>query len=404
MNNKRSVVFSVIITFILTVTITLGGVYVYQSGALLKYGIPMPDGTASTIRAAEEIIDTMYYEEVDKTTLYNGAVKGMLEAIGDEYTWYVDEDSYENLSVDMSGEYTGIGVTVTIDAADRLITVISPIEDTPAYKFGIKPGDKILSIDSVVVSQDNYQEAINIMRGSVEDVGKNVELVIKRAETGLTEKISLVRERIVLKTVKHKKLPSNIGYIRITSFDEKTHNEFKTALDALSYTSLDGLVIDLRNNGGGTLTSMQEIADILLPEGIITYFEYKDGRKQYFRSTEGHIDIPLSIIINGSSASASEALSGAVRDHGRGTLVGEKSFGKGIAQSVFPFAKTDKGMTAIYLTTAKYYTPAGECIHKIGITPDIVVSLPEEFKNANIDELTLEQDTQLKAAWENLLK
>ena len=403
MSRKHSVVFAVLITFIFTALLTFGVIRLYDSGMLSYIGISSPDNGIASIKRAEHLIDSKFYGEVDKNELYEGALKGMLESLGDEYTWYVDEESYENLSLNLTGEYTGIGVNVSIDSADNLITIISPIEDTPAYKAGLKAGDKIIAIDSVAVSLDNYQEAINMMRGGDKQAGEEVVLSVKRAESGMVEDVTLIREHIILKTVKSKLLPQNIGYVRITSFDERTDTEFAQALLDMNADSLDGLVIDLRNNGGGTLTSMQNISDMLLPEGVITYFEYKDGNKQYFRSSKDYIDIPVSVIINGSSASASEAFAGAIRDHDRGTLVGEKSFGKGIVQTVYPFTKSDKGQTAIYITTARYFTPNGECIHQKGINPDIEVSLPEEFKYANLDDLSMEHDTQLKTAWENVL-
>ena len=207
-----------------------------------------------------------------------------------------------------------------------------------------------------------------------------------------------------MKTVKSRMLPNDVGYVRITSFDDKTAEQFEQHLKSLGESSLKGLVIDLRNNGGGTLSSTEKIADRLLPEGLITYFEYKDGSKREFKSGPEFLDIPLAVIINGSSASASEVLSGALRDHQRATLVGEKSFGKGIVQTIYPFMTTQKGETAMYLTTARYFTPNGECIHGKGIQPDIQVSLPEELRGMNFDDMTLEQDVQLKTAWQEVLK
>ena len=404
MSKKSCVFVSVIITAILTSLLTTFAIRFYDMGGLVPLGISAPTDGISAIKMAEEMIDTMYYEDVDDDVIYEGALKGMFQAIGDEYTWYVNEKEYEDLTLNLSGEYTGIGVNVVIDAEDNLITILSPIEDTPAYKAGLKPGDKIIAIDSVSVSLDNYQEAIKMMRGGDKSAGDEVVLSVKRVDSGEIEKITLVREHITLKTVKWKKLPNNIGYVRITSFDERTDKEFLDALTELDVDNLSGLVVDLRNNGGGTLTSMQNISDMLLPEGVITYFEYKEGDKKYFRSGKESIDIPLSVIINGSSASASEAFAGAIRDHKRGTLVGEKSFGKGIVQSVIPFMKTEKGQTALYLTTAKYFTPSGECIHKVGIKPDVEIAMPEEYKYSNLDELSLEQDVQLKAAWDALVK
>lgn len=404
MSKKRSIVVAVLVTFILTAFATFSAVRVYDSGILTYFGIPLSDDGISAIKRAKDIIDREYYIDVDDDVLYQGALKGMFEALGDEYSWYVDEEAYKELTLNLTGEYSGIGVNVTIDSKDKLITIISPIEDTPAYKAGLKAGDKIVAINSVNVSQENYQEAVNMMRGTAKDVGKEIVLTIKRAETGSLEEITLVREQIILKTVKSKVLPQNIGYIRITSFDEQTDNEFTQALMDIRVDSLDGLVIDLRNNGGGTLTSMQNISDMLLPEGVITYFEYRDGNKQYFRSSKKYLDIPISVLINGSSASASEAFAGAIRDHDRGLLIGEKSYGKGVVQTIYPFSKTRKGTTAVYITTARYFTPKGECIHKIGINPDVEVVMPEEYKFSNLDDLSIDQDVQLKRAWEYLLK
>lgn len=404
MSKKRSIVFAVLITFVLSSLLTFGAVRIYDSGILSNFGFPMGNNGINDIKRAKNIIQKEYYKEVDDDVLYRGALKGMFEALGDEYSWFVDEEDYRELTVNLTGEYSGIGINVSIDSKDNLITINSAIEDTPAYKAGIKSGDKIIAINSVNVSLENYQEAINMIRGTKDNINQEVVLTLKRAGTGVIEDISLMREHITLKTVKSKMLPQNVGYVRITSFDDQTDVEFEQHIQNLDAANLDGLVIDLRNNGGGTLTSMRSISDTLLPEGVITYFEYKDGNKQYFRSYESYLDVPVAILINGSSASASEALAGAVRDHGRGILVGEKSFGKGIVQTVYPFTQTKKGTTAVYITTATYYTPNGECIHEKGIQPDIEVVMPESIKYENFDDLSIDQDVQLKAAWEHLLK
>ena len=240
-----------------------------------------------------------------------------------------------------------------------------------------------------------------MMRGSGNDVGDEIKLTIRRAATGADEEMTLKREEITLKTVKYKMLDDKVGYIRITSFDENTGEEFTSALTELS--GMKGLVIDLRNNGGGMLEPTLKIADSLLPEGLITYFEYRNGEKTEYKSDADYLDIPLAVLINGSSASASEVLSGAIRDHSRGTLIGEKSFGKGIVQSILPFMKTKNGETAIYITTSRYFTPSGECIHGQGISPDIQVPMPEEYANMSFDELTLDQDAQLEAAYTDVL-
>ncbi|MBR2974045.1 MAG: S41 family peptidase, partial [Clostridia bacterium] len=340
--------------------------------------------------------------DVDESVLYKGALEGMISALDDEYSWFVDEESFKELKEETQGEYTGIGVTVSIDDTDETITVISPIEDTPAFKAGIKPGDKIIAIDGTRVGLSNYRDAVNMLKGDSSMVGKNVVLTLKRAGTGNLEEVTLVREKIHLITVKSKMLPENVGYIRITSFGENTYNEFETNFTSLGSESLKGLVIDLRNNGGGILTSTLGVADTFLDEGLITYFQYKNGSKTEYKSDADIIDIPVVVLVNGQSASASEVLAAALHDRGRATLVGEKTYGKGVVQTVLPFIKTDKGETAIYITTSRYFTPAGVCIHGTGITPDVSVSLPEEYAKLGFDNLTLEQDNQLKIAWEML--
>lgn len=405
MSKKKAIILTALITFAATAIVMLGGTYLYLSDLPALLGIPVKGSYSSAaLQRAAKMIENTYYEDVDQETLYEGAIEGMVNALGDEYSWFVNEESYQQLLSNTEGEYDGIGVTVSIDPADQLITVIAPIEDSPAYKAGLKPGDKIIAVDGKSVGYDNYREAINMMRGAAEGSGSELRLTLKRANEGDPAELTLQREKIVMKTVKSRMLPNDVGYVRITSFDDKTAEQFEQHLKSLGESSLKGLVIDLRNNGGGTLSSTEKIADRLLPEGLITYFEYKDGSKREFKSGPEFLDIPLAVIINGASASASEVLSGALRDHQRATLVGEKSFGKGIVQTIYPFMTTQKGETAMYLTTARYFTPNGECIHGKGIQPDIQVSLPEELRGMNFDDMTLEQDVQLKTAWQEVLK
>lgn len=403
MSKKRAVIITAIITFVCTTVLTTAVRFFNDSGLLDIIGLTgKTEYSVSSVEKAANIVSQFYYEDVDESVLYKGALEGMISALDDEYSWFVDEESFKELKEETQGEYTGIGVTVSIDDTDETITVISPIEDTPAFKAGIKPGDKIIAIDGTRVGLSNYRDAVNMLKGDSSMVGKNVVLTLKRAGTGNLEEVTLVREKIHLITVKSKMLPENVGYIRITSFGENTYNEFETNFTSLGAESLKGLVIDLRNNGGGILTSTLGVADTFLDEGLITYFQYKNGSKTEYKSDADIIDIPVVVLVNGQSASASEVLAAALHDRGRATLVGEKTYGKGVVQTVLPFIKTDKGETAIYITTSRYFTPAGVCIHGTGITPDVSVSLPEEYAKLGFDNLTLEQDNQLKIAWEML--
>ncbi len=401
MNNKKTVILTAIITFIATTVVIIGGYITLSSPLLSLMGIGIKsDYSADSVRRAGAIIEELYYEDVDTSAMYEAALHAMLASLDDEYSWFVNEASFKELMNNMSGEYTGIGVTVSVDPSDNLLTIVAPIEDTPAYEAGIVSGDKIISINGTALSGDNYSEAVSLIRGSTKTVGQEIELVVRRARTGEDEKITIIRQLIYLKTVKSRMLPNNIGYIRITSFDMHTGTEFKEHLAALQSASpLSGLVLDLRNNGGGVLTSLQEIADEVVPEGLITYFENKNGKRTEYNAIGDCLDVPISVLINGSSASAAEVLAGALRDRTDAVLVGEKTFGKGIVQTILPFITTPKGKTAIYLTSSRYYTPCGECIHGIGIAPHIEIALPEEYKDISFDELTMDQDIQLKTAW-----
>lgn len=403
MSKKRAVIIAVIITFVCTTVLTTAVRFFNDSGVLDIMGLTgRSEYSASSVEKAANIVEQFYYKDIDEAVLYKGALEGMMSALDDEYSWFVDEESFKELQEETQGEYTGIGVTVSIDDADETITVIAPIEDTPAFKAGIKPGDKIIAINGTRVGLSNYREAVNMLKGDVSMVGKDVVLTLKRAETGVLEEVTLVREKIHLITVKSKMLPDNIGYIRITSFGENTYADFETNFESLGAGSLSGLVIDLRNNGGGVLTSTLGVADTFLDEGLITYFQYRNGSKNEYKSDADVVNIPIAVLVNGQSASASEVLAAALHDRGKATLIGEKTYGKGVVQTVLPFIETEKGQTAIYITTSRYFTPAGVCIHGTGINPDINVALPEEYAKLGFDNLTMEQDIQLKTAWETL--
>ncbi len=403
MNKKKTIFITAIITFFCTVFVSSAIGFIYDSGLANIIGFAGEENySATAVEKAANIIQQYFYEDIDEEILYKGALNGMLESLDDEYSWFVDEEAFKELRSDTEGKYTGIGVNVSIDKTDGCITVISPIEDTPAFKSGIKSGDKIVAVDGVQVGIDNYQDAIKMLRGDVASIGKTAVITLKRANTELIEDINVVREEIHLITAKAKMLPDNIGYIRITSFGENTYNEFKEGFDSLGGESMKGLVIDLRNNGGGILNSTLDIADTFLDEGLITYFKYKDGTKHEYKSDAECVNVPVTILVNGHSASASEVLAAALHDRGRATLIGEKTYGKGVVQTVFPFIKTEEGQTAIYITTSKYYTPLGVCINGTGIEPDVNIVLPEEYVSLGYDNLTLDNDTQLKAAWELL--
>jgi len=341
----------------------------------------------------ENYIKENFLGDVDSDKLFDGQLKGMFEALGDPYSTYMTVDEFKSFTEETEGVYGGIGVVVT-PGEDNLITVVSPIEDTPGERAGIKPGDKIIKVDGEEFTADEMDEAVKKMKGQPDT---SVTITILRTDkNGNNQQIDLkiVREQIRLQTVKSDVIEGNIGYIKISSFDELTYDDFKKQLDSLMNKNISGLILDLRNNPGGLLDVCVDIADELLGEGIIVYTQTKDGEKQYEYSNKKHVDIPLVVLVNEGSASASEILAGAIKDHNRGVLIGNKTFGKGIVQRI----RQLKDGSGFKLTVSEYFTPKGINIHGIGIEPDIKVDLPDDIEEIGLENL--EKDTQLQAAIE----
>jgi len=375
------------------------GLLFLLTGNTLFYGIfgSYADGVMQhqKVKEVESIIKKYYIEEVDEKKLVEGAVAGIAAAVGDPYTVYLNEKEFEDFKVQTEGSYAGIGVVVSVDPSDNLITVVAPFEDTPGEKAGILPGDKIIKVNGKEVYGENLEEAVSMMKGPK---GTDVTITIMRDKQTEPKEITITRDIIVLQTIKHKIVADNIGYIRITMFDEKTDKDFESALNELLKQNIKGLIIDVRDNPGGLLSEVVKIADRLLPKGIIVYTEdrYKNRDTEYSDSNE--IRLPIVVLVNGGSASASEILAGAIQDYGKGTLIGTKTFGKGLVQNLFPLAD---GKSAVKVTISKYYTPKGRCIQGEGIEPDIVVELPEELQ-MSISQIKEEDDIQLQKAIEIL--
>lgn len=343
----------------------------------------------------ENYIKEHFLGEVDTDKLLDGQLKGMFEALGDPYSTYMTVDEFKSFTEETEGVYGGIGVVVT-PGEDNLITVVSPIEDMPGERAGIKPGDKIIKVDGEEFTADKMDEAVKKMKGKPKT---SVTITILRTDKdGNNQQIDLkiIREQIRLQTVKSDVIEGNIGYIKITSFDELTYKDFKKHLNSLMDRNISGLILDLRNNPGGLLDVCVDIADELLGEGIIVYTETKNGEKQYEYSDKKHVDIPLVVLVNEGSASASEILAGAIKDHNRGILLGNKTFGKGIVQRI----RQLKDGSGFKLTVSEYFTPNGVNIHGIGIEPDVKVDLPDDIEQIGIENL--EGDTQLQAAIEEI--
>ena len=339
----------------------------------------------------EKYIKENYLKDVDEEKLMDGQIKGMFESLEDPYSVYMDSDEFKSFTEQTEGVYGGIGIIVT-PGEDNLITIVSPIEGTPGERAGLKTGDKIVKVNGIEFTAEEMDEAVKVMKG---EPNTSVTITILRTDKdGNKEYIDMdiVREKIRLITVKSNIIDDNIGYIRITSFDEITYDDFKENLDKLMEKGISGIILDLRNNPGGLLDVCVNIADEFLGEGVIVYTETKNGEREYEYSDKDYVDLPLVVLVNEGSASASEILSGAIKDHERGLLIGNKTFGKGIVQRI-------RGLndgSGFKLTVSEYFTPKGINIHGIGIEPDINVDLPEDVQQIGVENLS--EDTQLQRA------
>jgi len=335
------------------------------------------------------IVQKNYVDSVTTKELIDGAINGMLTSL-DAHSAYLTPDLYKELQVDTRGSFGGLGIEITLRSG--MLTVVSPIEDTPAFRAGIKAGDQIVKIEEEFTKDLTLMQAVKRMRGPK---GTEINLTIGRENEPEWIEVTIIREVIKIKSVKYRMLEPGYGYLRITQFQERTEGDVKRALEELEGESgeLLGLVLDLRNNPGGLLNQAVRVADIFVDSGLVVYTEGRPGGEQqkfFAHKPRSYVDFPLITLVNGGSASASEIVAGALQDHKRALVLGTPTFGKGSVQTILPL----NGDSAIRLTTARYYTPKGRSIQATGITPDIVMesvslSLSESKKAMAIRERNL---------------
>lgn len=338
-------------------------------------------GTAveGKLNTLDSLLDRFYFEDVDKQKATDAMFKAYLAAYGDKYTVYYTPEEYEALMTSTSGTFYGIGA-VCQKNDDGTILIADPYEDAPAYKAGIRKGDCVTKVDGMDVTDMDISSATALIKG---EKGTSVKLEIIR--DGVTMTFNVVRDEVKVKTIEYEMLEGDIGYIIISEFDDVTVSQFKAALTALKSKNMKGLVIDVRDNPGGVLSVVVDILDEIVPKGLIVYTEDKSGnRKDYNGSNSAELSVPLAVLVNGNSASASEIFAGAIQDYGKGAIIGTQTFGKGIVQTIQPLSDG----SAVKFTIAKYYTPKGQDIHGKGVTPDKVVELPDDAAS----------DVQLEAA------
>ncbi len=343
-----------------------------------------------------KLLGTNYVDEIGEeqvNEMYENIFRGYVAGVGDKYTTYMDNESFNQFLESTSGQYAGIGASVSNGKDDNYVTIVNAFPNSPAEKIGLTSGDKILSVNGEEVSGEDLDAAITLIKG---EPGSEVKLSVLKT-TGETVELIATREKIDVPTVEHKMLENNIGYVRLSAFDEVTSDQYKEAIDDLVSKNAKSLVIDLRDNPGGLLNVVCDIADSLLPKGVIVYTEDKNGKKDYVYSKDGELGLPIVVLVNEYSASASEVLTCALKDYKVATVVGEQSYGKGVVQSLFPM----RDGSALKITISKYYSPNGYSINGTGVTPDIVVPF-NEMEKGSAYNLPLEEDVQLQKAIEVL--
>ena len=349
----------------------------------------------SKIERLTDTIDALYYEDVDHEELVQGLYKGLLEGVGDTYTAYYTPEEYESLMVSATSSLSGIGVVLQQDPDTMQVTVAHVYEGSPAQKAGILANDSVVQVEDIRANMMELSELVTHIRG---DKGTVVHLKIyRKGESGYLD-VEVTRDIVDVPTVSGEMLQDGIGYIMIVEFGEKTAEEFSKEVAELEKQGMKSLIVDLRDNPGGMVNSVTEILDQILPEGVTVWTEDKNGNKKEYTSDAACMNYPMAVLINGNSASSSEIFAGAIRDYKYGTLIGTKTFGKGIVQSI---RKLSDG-SAIKLTTAKYFTPNGENIHGGGIEPDI--EMEYEYLDPDATEYDKMDDNQILKAIEVLSK
>lgn len=347
-------------------------------------------GVVKKLSMIESVLNEYYVGEVDQYKLQEGIYKGFISGVGDAYTTYYTQKEYDEFKEETSGMYTGIGINMYLDSQNNSIVVKEVFKDSPAEQAGLLPEDKIVKVAGKNVSGNDYAYVREMITAHKE---KGVDISVYRPSKQANYEFTLKVENIVYPTVTFKMLEEGIAYVGLSKFEDLSHDQFKEALDKCQDKGAKGIVFDLRNNRGGLLRIAKEIVDELIPEGVIVSTKDKNGKSIEYKADKDYIDTPMVVMINGNSASASEVVAGALKDYKRAKLVGERSFGKGVVQTIVPL--TDG--SAIKLTTSQYFTPSGVCIQGIGIEPDVKVSLPAEklLRMANLEDT---EDDQLQTA------
>lgn len=335
--------------------------------------------TETKLSYLKKLIDETYLHDIKEKDLNEGIYKGYVEGLGDQYSAYYDKKETKELSESLDGSFSGIGAVMTQDASSGVITITQVYDDSPAKKAGIKAGDILYRVEEKTVTGKDLDKVVSWIKGKK---GTKVNLTLLRGTNSDKIKVTATCDVINVETVKYKVLENQIGYISISEFDSVTGAQFAKALKQLQKKNIEGLVVDLRNNPGGSLSTVCDILDSILPKGLIVYTKDKNGKKEEYTSDEKHrLNLPMSVLVNGQSASASEIFAGAVQDYGKAEIIGTQTYGKGVVQNLFDL----KDGTCVKLTTSEYFTPKGRNIDGKGITPDVKIEYKYNAKDPKAD-------------------
>ncbi len=332
-----------------------------------------------------------YYDKFEKEDVYNSIYSGVLESLEDPYSVYYTPQEYEDMRVSTSGTYYGIGAGVSQDLTTMEVTITKVYRGTPSEEAGLKNGDKIISVEDIEATSVEVSELVQHIRG---EEGTTVHMKIYRPSTDEILEFDVMRKHVELPSIEGEILEGGIGYIQITEFQDKTDEQFADMVKKLQSQGMKGLIVDVRANPGGMLSTVVNLLDQVLPEGLLVYVEDKYGNRDEYTSDAACLDLPMVVLTDETSASASEIFAGALKDYGYATLVGKTTYGKGIVQNIIRLSDGD----AMKITTAKYFTPKGNDIHKIGVVPDVEVDY--EYSGPESETYDKQYDSQFLKALE----
>lgn len=379
----------VLFVSIASVCIRKGYIHIGVNGDVYIQSDAVTDGSGigseveAKLNAIDSVMDYFYFEDVDEQKAKDSIYKAYLSSYGDKYTVYYTSDEYKRLMESTNGKFYGIGAVCQLSDEGGII-LVDVYETGAGYKAGLRTGDRIVQVDGTDVTDMDLSSAVALVKGE-----KGTSVTLKVVRDAQTIEYTVIRDEVEIQTVSYAMTEDYVGYIRIAQFEDVTARQFEAAVEDLKSQGVKGIVVDIRNNPGGLLTSVVSMLKYILPEGLIVYTEDKAGnRREYSGNDNQELDMPLAVLVNGNSASAAEIFAGAIQDYEKGTIIGTQTYGKGIVQTVKPL--TDG--SAIKLTTAKYFTPKGQDIHGKGVTPDETVEY----------DASSGEDAQLKAALDNI--